>query len=477
MDIALRLYCHGLGDCSLVGVPREDGGTFWILIDCGLHSAAKGGRERIAAVVDDVRTVTGGRIDVVVGTHEHWDHLSAFHPAAGLFDGVQVGEVWFPWTEDPADPAANALDRFKGDAAMALADATLCLSGGQALGAAAERIDPVLGFVFGATGERVRDAREALRRMGPVRHLRPGARAPLPPELGVTAYVLGPPEDTTMFRIRDAAGETYRFGAAPDGPGVTSALFSGLAATDGRLTPEVDSLSPFDVAAGRPLGGALAATDMADFDLAFLSAHYAGPASIDPRWAGWKEAPTPDQAWRRIDSDWLGLAADLALQLDNRTNNTSLVLAFEIAVAGRVLLFAADAQIGSWRSWPDVVFAAAKDSPATTGADLMRRTVFLKVGHHGSRNATRSDGGLERMESPDLVAFIPTDELMARKVGWTDIPADKLLARLKEMTRGRLIASDAEWVRVGRVPLELTGGAIRGEVRVEAGPCVALRIG
>jgi hypothetical protein len=46
-----------------------------------------------------------------------------------------------------------------------------------------------------------------------------------------------------------------------------------------------------------------------------------------------------DVSWRRIDSDWLGVSADLAMQLDSRTNNTSLALAFEFTDTGRVLLF------------------------------------------------------------------------------------------------------------------------------------------
>jgi hypothetical protein len=47
----------------------------------------------------------------------------------------------------------------------------------------------------------------------------------------------------------------------------------------------------------------------------------------------------------------LGLAGRLALQLDSDTNNTSLVLAFELGKSGRVLLFPGDAQVGNWLSW------------------------------------------------------------------------------------------------------------------------------
>ena len=60
--------------------------------------------------------------------------------------------------------------------------------------------------------------------------------------------------------------------------------------------------------------------------------------------------------WRHIDDEWLSVAGELALQLDRHTNNTSLVLAFELGSAGEgpILLFAADAQVGSWLSWREL---------------------------------------------------------------------------------------------------------------------------
>ena len=51
---------------------------------------------------------------------------------------------------------------------------------------------------------------------------------------------------------------------------------------------------------------------------------------------------------------------------------------------GKVLLFAADAQTGNWSSWADVKW----DDPGVSTDDLLARTVFYKVGHHASHNAT-----------------------------------------------------------------------------------------
>ena len=478
-SLQLRLYCHGLGDCNLIGVPDDKGGTFWILIDCGIHTSAAGGSDRIREVVSDILSITK-RLDVIVGTHEHWDHISGFLQAKDLFGQFSVGEVWFAWTEDPANPAARKIDKFKGDAMAALADTALKLHDDPRMAASAQGIDALLGFVFGLKGEKVRDAREHLRALSPnVRHLAPGTIVPLPPQASaIRAYVLGPPHDTSLLGIEDSATQTYRMSPT------LGALKNGLAAQAGELRIRNDALAPFDEGAGLALstmlgGEALDAPRAFDF----LSRFYAGPVGREAPAQG--VAVPAEQDWRRIDSDWLSGGTDLALQLDSSTNNTSLVLAIEIVATGRVLIFAADAQVGNWQTWATVSFANPAGGTAITGADLLRRTVFYKVGHHGSRNATLSQNGLELMDSPDLTAFVPTDEVMAKKVGWSDIPAEKLLDRLQVKTGGRVIQSDADWVQQ---PAQQDGVKLGGSLKdlkvrhsnpapFQGAPYVEIRIG
>jgi len=65
-----------------------------------------------------------------------------------------------------------------------------------------------------------------------------------------------------------------------------------------------------------------------------------------------------------------------AVSLDKAVNGTSLMLVFEYR--GAYLLFPGDAQWGTWN--------AAMGTPAAR--DLLARTTFYKVGHHGSHNAT-----------------------------------------------------------------------------------------
>jgi hypothetical protein len=149
------------------------------------------------------------------------------------------------------------------------------------------------------------------------------------------------------------------------------------------------------------------------------------------------------ESWRSVENDWLQSGATLALQLDNSINNTSLVLAFELVASGKVLLFVGDSELESWKSWIDREFKYKESGHTKTvkGRDLLSRTVFYKVGHHGSGNATLR-AGLEAMTSQDLVAMVPTDTKFAKeKQGW-DMPAAKLRTALASQTRGRVLYAD-----------------------------------
>jgi hypothetical protein len=144
-------------------------------------------------------------------------------------------------------------------------------------------------------------------------------------------------------------------------------------------------------------------------------------------------------AWRTIDDDWLQQASTLALYLDTFTNNSSLVLAIELVASGKVLLFAADAQTGNWSSWATVKW---EDAGVTTD-DLLARTVFYKVGHHASHNATLV-AAFEKLGTPELVALIPVhkkDPNITKVNGWK-MPARNLFKRLTEKTNGRVLQMD-----------------------------------
>jgi hypothetical protein len=171
-----------------------------------------------------------------------------------------------------------------------------------------------------------------------------------------------------------------------------------------------------------------------DRHLKFFSDHYFGP----------QEGTRADQSWRRIDAAYMDAAAEFALQLDSATNNTSLVLALELIESGKVLLFVGDAQVGNWLSWQNVQWKLDANT-TVTATELLRRTVFYKVGHHGSHNATAKAKGLELMQSDDLVAFIPVNHKMAVKKGWGKMPLRNLVKELNARTQGRLVRADEDY--------------------------------
>ena len=451
--MTVRHYCQGIGDCHLLSFPKADGSPYWMLIDCGVHSSVTGGSAKIAAIVADIASQTR-HIDVLVITHEHTDHVSGFLTAADQFAGFTVDAVWLAWTENPADLQARQLDKFKSDALTALQMASQHLSAAATaspyVAALHQGLDAVIGFNFGATGARVRAARDAGIALahGNIRYLEPTDPPMIRDDLGLRIYVLGPPRDAKLLGLTERASEM--FGAtAPTAP-LTMALSGACAASAGQ-PDALDYGAPFDQNVGTPLDAvALASGDGAAALIQFVQDHYSGPEKppLRPNPSRRNLAPTTaqdhDQSWRRIDHDWLGVSADLALQLDSKTNNTSLVLAFEFADSGRVLLFAADAQIGNWLSWQDRSWQVGDKS--VTGPDLLARTVYYKVGHHGSHNATPQAKGLAQMVSPDLSAFVPTNAADAAKVGWGQMPYGAILKALASQCNGRVIRADDPWL-------------------------------
>ena len=327
-------------------------------------------------------------------------------------------------------------------------------------------LDAILGFSFGLKGERVRAARDAAAALvpGEPRYFEPGGGEPITipdlPDLHI--YVLGPPRDEKLLGLTEQVSDMYGVGG-PIGWPVALALENAvLLRTEGSPAGE-DWWAPFDVNVGAPLSRIVAAiadgSELEELDkrlLNFVNEHYAGPAKAAP---GSRVAT--DQSWRRVDMDWVGVSADLALQLDDRTNNTSLALAFEFKASGKVMLFAADAQIGNWKSWQPLTWTVGERK--VSSRDLLARTVFYKVGHHGSHNAT-AKSGLELMASPDLSAFIPTNEVDAKKVKWGQMPFPGIVNRLKELCSGRVIRADDPWVATPTAAPGFTppSGSIRG---------------
>ncbi len=401
----IRMYRCGLGDCFLVTLYRRNDKPFNLLTDCGMAIGSENADTRLQSVLGDVLSTTGGTVDVLVATHEHWDHLSGFVLAPKQFRELQVGQVWLPWTEDPKDQTANRLREERAAAlnALRLRAARLALDG--RLGAAAE-VNSILDF-FGAAGDKTTKlALEALRaKTTNIRYCRPTDRPWDPPGVQARIYVLGPPLDQT-FLMRSTPS---RRNADTYGPAMDTLLFE---VAPGEVLAAPDS--PFGTLHAIPMHSSQ--------DLPFFKANY---------WAA--------DAWRRIDGTWLDSSAALALQLDNATNNTCLVLAIELE-DGDVLLFPGDAQIGSWQSWATLKWTRDGELERT-GPGLLSRTIVYKVGHHGSHNATLRQAGLELMDRLQY-AMLPVDEAAAHRRGWKRMPEPDLITALERQSQKGLLRAD-----------------------------------
>src|SRR5262249_59359657 len=86
----VRMYCTGLGDCFLIGLPAADGETGYVLIDCGVWKGTPGAREWMTRIMTHVKETVGARgVDVVVATHAAWRNLCGCGQARGAWGTLQ----------------------------------------------------------------------------------------------------------------------------------------------------------------------------------------------------------------------------------------------------------------------------------------------------------------------------------------------------------------------------------------------------
>jgi hypothetical protein len=419
-----------LGDCFLLTFTAGASKSR-MLIDCGSFRNTSASAARLNQITKAIAAeLAGAPLDVVVGTHQHNDHLSGFVHCESAFRKIGIGEVWLSWLDNPADKHAQTIGKAHHNLLLQLhaARAALQSSGRSARQApvaarSLEVLDDVLGFYgasAGAAPELPAQAVKILKGIGARKpsYLTPGTSLLMPgvPAGSVRVHVLGPPRrDVDLFRADPRKGESYD-------PALASANL--LA-------------SRFLDASRKTRRGSSGREDDYPFNERYKrsaeSRHSPALAGIVKRY----HARAVE--WRTIDDDWMQQAETLALYLDTFTNNSSLVLAIELVASGKVLLFAADAQTGNWSSWAGVKW---NDHNVRTD-DLLARTVFYKVGHHASHNATLV-AAFEKMGTPELVALIPVDKKdpnIAKKDGWK-MPATNLFKRLKEKTSNRVLQMD-----------------------------------
>ena len=428
--VRIRMYRQGIGDAFLLSFHTGDTPAH-ILIDCGVLTGTRDAKAWVQHIAEDVAQASAGHLHAIVGTHPHWDHLSGFYDARAQFEALaHIDEVWLAWSENPQDPEGREQTRRRelllDGARMALAQ--LAAASDAATRRRAAAIADILAFhgpadALAASGARGTSAAlEALRALvADPRYCEPGqvlTPAWLP---GVRVYVLGPPRDQKLLGKTLGKTGSEMYGLGGDSGFVVALKHRQLSAASDQAAAQFEATCPFDTR------------------LCWAKADAQSSPLLKPALERYDD---PKADWRTIEDDWLLSAEQLALQLDNVINNLSLVLAFELIDSGEVLLFSADAQIGNWLSWRQLEFKAERAGAAVTAEDLLARTVFYKVGHHGSHNGTLMQGGLEAMTHPALVAALSVDQQFANTSKDWDMPQATLYQALLEKTAGRLLRAD-----------------------------------
>lgn len=339
--IEIRMYNVGFGDSFLLKISTKEGERR-VLVDCGFHSQGKG-KFSDAELVKQIKADLNGKpLDVVIATHRHQDHISGFGETA-LWADVPVNEVWLPFTanpdavhDEPALAAWNALmeqSHRLWDTSGNLTPSALAALGARNVDerAAAEFMlwnarsnAPAIDNLL--NGFKRADGRPARRRFLPDRKYKYPSHFDTPVLPGVMIHVLGPPRDPKFRRNLKVPASWGMGDETADGTGTESG-------------------SPF-------------------------SSEWRVPASRLPQRRPFQEKTL--DAIRLFNDDLLFAAK----AIDGFLNGESIVLVLEIGLAR--LLLPGDAEVGSWTMIMNNADALELAATAT----------FLKVGHHGSHNAT-----------------------------------------------------------------------------------------
>lgn len=389
MALTVRMYKVGFGDCFLIGF-HDPAPSRWVLIDCGSITE---GKAQVRAVVDDILAKCSNaagkpELALVIATHRHKDHVWGFDDPR--WADVRVGEVWMPWTEDPADPRASQLRERQTKLALALAvdrsDDNPLERAPAAESAKQQRARALRAVALNAlTNEAAMKTLHEGFNGAPKRKFLPEpdqicqARS-VAGLADVIFHVLGPPRDDKALALMDP----------PEG--------AGYLRWPTRIPPR-QADPPF-------------ATRYRIVDSAYLPAVSGATFRQSDKKDIEKALEEPD--------GFLGLALDKAI------NNTSLVVMIE--AGEHHLLFTGDAQWGSWQA----ILAEPRC------CELLQRMTLLKVGHHGSHNATPR-ALIEDAAPKPITALISTKPVKQ----WPNIPRAPLIDALG-VRHDRIVRTDTK---------------------------------
>ena len=389
--VTIRSYQVGFGDCFLL---TFDYGTAkrYALIDFGTNGTPDGNdKAQLMRIANDIQQQCGSKLQVVVATHRHKDHISGFSTDGANSPGKIIASckpevVIQPWTEDPSTKtdAQEATQTRVNNFAVALT--SMHAFAGRAV-AEAQTLQQ---FELSALTQISFDGQNNLPNLSAVENLikmgktRFYVNCGFPLDLngvlpGVKVWVLGPPNLKQSQKIKTEQSSN------PNEFWLQQANFW-----------KVASRNHSD---GRPL---------------FKSIIRGKKYPLATRWFVNKTA--------NVRADEL---FGLVRILDKQMNNTSVILLLE--VNGKRLLFPGDAQFENWS------FALQQKQYQ----DLLHTVDLYKVGHHGSRNATPKSlwNLFERKSathtSTQLKTMVSTMAGKYGKTPETQVPREPLIKELK----------------------------------------------
>jgi len=475
--VIVRMYRFGTGDCFALKFYSGNSIIFKMLIDAGVVFPAPS-KKKLTPAVNHLIKFFNKKVDVLVITHEHYDHTSVFERCKDIFKkDLTIDKIWMAWTEndDSSDLskwkeeynewkksvalASYYLEKAKEDGALRqhfagnkFGDFSLAAreryigaiksfsdlnmdNPAKSLGLYDDETDDEAEDKFHSLDEsqleqfaakgKIDKPLKAMRVIkdeiatGNIEYFSPGDAFTIPAAPGLKFYILGPPKEFDLIweEDTDEQGEVYEHSRNNDLQG-HRAFSNSILNFHKKHKPS--SILPFD------------RKHVVDKD------EYT--SIVDKYKDG-------NNDWRKIDYDWLYSSANLSLRLVGMVNNFSLVMAIENENSKEVMLFPGDAEYGSWKSWHDIDWPSTGANDKHLTEDLLNRTIFYKVAHHMSHNGTAKRKGLDMMTDRNLTAMATVDYNKISSSWKNTMPNRHILDELLDKTKGRFFIMNEEGIK------------------------------
>jgi hypothetical protein len=345
------MFNVGLGDFIYCRIPgaHENGGDFHIVIDCGTLSGERYLRDAVPLLKTELPEENGKRrLDLLIVTHKHKDHMAGF--GLPLWDDVAIKALWMSAAMKPGNPQAQRASKLHELAGEALTQAATLNLGPE--------FDALFGAYAADNDTAVQNLTKNLPNANGIEPVYVHAGQSTGDDLtlplnGATFHILGPEEDIDQWYL-----------GKPEGSSLSKLV---QLADAGKVESFISAPRRLEALPGNV-------------------------APID---------------FRNLQSRMLSSALAFSEGDGALVNNTSVVLLIEWN--GKRLLFVGDAE------WQPKFKEGKGNSSWNTIWNRQRALIdkpvdFLKVGHHGSINATPWSEGLER--APDI-SYEPADILNA----------------------------------------------------------------